>query len=113
LNQDHRRTHEAVLCACRPKPDHPVRELYFFEIASSTEWATPATFAPFTPHLFFSLSKDSAELKEQSLIEAYGREMRPGSHPRSAQGIAFLNFYRGASVGVETAEAFMVGRIIR
>ena len=57
LNYDHRATHEAVVIACRPKPKHPVRELYFFEIASSTEWAVPGSLPPFLPHMFVDISK--------------------------------------------------------
>jgi hypothetical protein len=40
VNVDHRLAHDAVLAACRPQPGHPVKELYFFEIPSSTEWRT-------------------------------------------------------------------------
>ncbi len=38
LNIDHRIAHEATITACRPQPQHSVRELLFFEIPSSTEW---------------------------------------------------------------------------
>jgi hypothetical protein len=40
VNVDHRLAHDAVLAACRPQPGHPVKELYFFEIPSSTELRT-------------------------------------------------------------------------
>jgi LmbE family N-acetylglucosaminyl deacetylase len=39
LNIDHVLTFRAVLTATRPMRGGPVRELYSFEIASSTEWA--------------------------------------------------------------------------
>lgn len=29
------------MTACRPMPDHHVREVYTFEIMSSTDWASP------------------------------------------------------------------------
>lgn len=41
LNVDHRVTHQAVLTACRPMPGCSVREIYTFEVMSSTEWTTP------------------------------------------------------------------------
>jgi len=112
LNYDHQATHHAVVIACRPKPKHPVKELYFFEVASSTEWTVPGSLPPFLPHMFVDISKH-AELKETVLTEAYGREMRSGNHPRSIDGIAARDIWRGSSSGLSQAEAFMVGRIIR
>ena len=41
LNIDHRVTHQAVMTACRPRPGFCVKELYAFEVLSSTEWQTP------------------------------------------------------------------------
>ena len=43
VNVDHRVVHQAVIVACRPMPNNPVRELLFFEIPSSTEWCPPAS----------------------------------------------------------------------
>lgn len=110
LSVDHRRTNEAVVVACRPKPGHPVKELFFFEVASSTEWQVPSTFQP---NLFISIDDACAELKERALTEAYGGEMRGSNHPRSVDSIGMLGFWRGASCGHKQAEAFVVGRIIR
>lgn len=111
LNTDHQRTHEAVVVACRPKPSHPVRELYFFEVPSSTEWNTPGSRPPFLPSRFVDITA-YAEKKEEVLRDAYGCEMRENIHPRSISGVYALNSWRGASCGVEQAEAFMVGRQI-
>lgn len=108
LSVDHRLTGEAVIAACRPMPGRTVKELYFFEVASSTEWHLLER--PFVPNFFVDIT-GYVEKKEQAL-NCYSTEMRPFPHPRSIQGISFLNFWRGASVGVDSAEAFMVGRII-
>lgn len=75
LNIDHRMMSEATVVACRPKPGHPVRELYFYEVPSSTEWATPGMLPQFTPHAFVDIGK-FLEVKEKVLQEAYGTEMR-------------------------------------
>lgn len=111
LNTDHQRTHEAVVIACRPKPGHPVKEVYFYEVPSSTEWNTPGSRAPFLPSRFVDITA-YAEKKEEVLRDAYGREMRGVIHPRSISGVYALASWRGASCGVEQAEAFMVGRQI-
>ena len=111
LNIDHRMVQEATAVACRPKPGHPVKSLLYYEVASSTEWSPPGMLPPFLPNYFEDITKFQ-EIKESVLQEAYGMEMRENLHPRSITGISILNFWRGATCGVEAAEAFMVGRLI-
>ncbi len=108
VNIDHRRAHEAVITACRPVPGHPVQTLLFFEVASSTEWRPAGTVAPFQPNWFVEIDA-TLEQKKQALA-AYTSEMRPWPHARSISALEHLARWRGASVGVEAAEAFMVGR---
>lgn len=110
LNIDHRLTNQAVLTACRPQPGHSVKTLLFYEVASSTEWQTPASGLVFSPNWFVDIS-EFTELRFQAL-EAYCIEMRRWPHSRSISAIEHLMRYRGASVGVEAAEAFMLGRHI-
>lgn len=110
LNVDHRRVHDAVITACRPQKGHPVRTLLFFEVTSSTEWQPAGSNAPFLPNWFFDISAHlDAKLAAMS---AYAAELRPWPHPRSAQGIEHLARWRGACVGCDAAEAFMLGRRI-
>ena len=108
LNIDHRIIHESVLTACRPQPGHCVKTLLFFEVASSTEWM-PASSAPmFAPNWFVDISS-CLDLKLQALT-CYESEMREWPHARSIKALESLARWRGASVGVEAAEAFMLGR---
>ncbi|NEO35143.1 MAG: PIG-L family deacetylase [Moorea sp. SIOASIH] len=108
VNIDHRRIHEAVITACRPVPGHPVKSLLFFEIPSSTEWQPPGSAPIFAPNWFVDVT-ETLNLKLKAL-EAYQSEMRPWPHPRSLQAVEHLARWRGASVGVEAAEAFILGR---
>ncbi len=110
VNIDHRRIHEAVVAACRPQPMHPVKTLLFFEIASSTEWQTPGSQPTFVPNWFVDVS-DTLELKLQAL-EIYSSEMRDWPHARSIKALEHLSRWRGASIGVDAAEAFLLGRRI-
>lgn len=110
LNIDHRIVHESVLTACRPKPGHPVRSLLFFEVASSTEWMPPTSAPPFAPNWFVDISAALA-LKLQALA-CYESEMCAWPHARSGAALEHLARWRGASVGVEAAEAFVLGRRI-
>ncbi len=108
VNIDHRRTHEAVVTACRPQPGHPVKTLLCFEVPSSTEWQLPGSAPAFTPNWFVNIS-DTLERK-LSALNAYADELRAWPHPRSLQGIEHLAHWRGATVGVDAAEAFVLGR---
>ena len=111
LNVDHRITHEAVMTACRPQPDYPVKEIYSFEILSSTEWISVVANRPFSPNYFVDIGMTLA-LKMEAL-QVYHEEMRDFPHSRSYEGVGALARYRGVSVGVEAAEAFQVERILR
>jgi LmbE family N-acetylglucosaminyl deacetylase len=108
VNLDHRIVHDAVVAACRPQPGHPVRELLFFEVPSATEWRPAGSAAPFNPNWFVDIS-GALEMKVRAL-QAYGEELRAFPHPRSVQAVEALARWRGASVGVGAAEAFMLGR---
>ncbi len=108
LNVDHRVAHQAALTACRPLPDSPVTALYAFEVASSTEWATPRPEQAFVPTRFVDISGFLAvKLKA---LGCYGDEMRPFPHARSLQAVEAQARLRGAGAGMEAAEAFAVIR---
>lgn len=108
VNIDHRRIHEAAVTACRPQRGHPVKTLLCFEVPSSTEWQLPGSAPVFTPNWFVDIS-DTLDRKFAAL-DAYAVELRDWPHPRSRQGVEHLARWRGATVGVDAAEAFMLGR---
>jgi len=108
VNQDHRRTHEAVVAACRPQPGHPVETLLFFEVASSTEWQVPGAAPVFQPSWFVDTTRTIST--QLAALACYAEELRPWPHPRSPEALRARAAWRGASVGCEAAEAFMVGR---
>jgi LmbE family N-acetylglucosaminyl deacetylase len=108
VNIDHRLLHEAVVTACRPQPGHPVHTLLFFEVASSTEWQIPHSAPAFLPNWFNDISQTlDAKLRA---LDAYAMEMRAWPHPRSVRAVEHLARWRGATVGVDAAEAFVLGR---
>ena len=110
VNIDHYIVHEAAIVACRPQPDHCVRELLFFETPSSTEWRPAASRSSFEPNWFIDIS-ETLDLKLKAL-QAYDSELRQFPHPRSLSAVEHLARWRGASVGLEAAEAFELGRCI-
>jgi len=110
LNIAHHITHKATITACRPQPNFCVKEIYAFEIPSSTEYQTPG-YLMFNPNVYFDISS-KIEIKRMAL-EAYGGEMNSPPHSRSIKNILNLNTLRGSSVGIDSAEAFVLIRSIR
>jgi len=110
LNIDHQLTHQAVMTACRPQPSFYVREILTFEVVSSTEWQSP-TAMPFLPNVFVDISPYLD--KKFEALKAYDMEIREEPHARSLGGVKALASFRGASVGVDAAEAFMMVRSLK
>ena len=108
LNIDHRRLHEAAVTACRPQSGHSVKTILSYEVPSSTEWQLPGNGPAFTPNWFVDIT-DTLHRKLTAL-EVYSDELRPWPHPRSLKAVEHLASWRGASVGVDSAEAFILGR---
>jgi hypothetical protein len=104
LNNDHRIVAEAALVACRPKPNSTVKELYFFEVPSSTDWTFSQVQPVFQPNTYSELSEDIAKLKEQAL-KRYETETYEFPDARSVEAMTTLLKYRGYQVGVNYAEA--------
>lgn len=108
LNVDHRRLNEAVVTACRPIPNQPVKRILSFEVASSSEWQPPNSGPLFQPNWFVDISEQFSRKKEA--LETYSSEMRPWPHARSIEAIEHLARWRGAQSGVAAAEAFCLLR---
>jgi len=107
LNIDHQITHQAVITACRPQPNFCVKEIYSFEVLSSTEWSTNSQFIP---NYYVDIS-ETLELKILA-IKSYNAELRLFPHARSVEAIRALAVYRGTSVGLKAAESFKIERLI-
>jgi LmbE family N-acetylglucosaminyl deacetylase len=110
LNIDHRLCAQAVTTALRPMPGQRARALLSFEVASSTEWGFGTTGPQFTPDVFVDIEAYLAQ--KLTALDAYGEEMRAFPHPRSAEAIAALARWRGATAGVAAAEALQVVRVV-
>lgn len=108
LNIDHQITNRAVLTATRPMEDESVKEIYAFEVLSSTEWNYPLSFSP---DVFVDV-KETIKLKKEAM-NYYKSELREYPHPRSLEGIELNAKQRGMSVGLEYVEAFKSIRVIK
>ncbi|NQT22167.1 MAG: PIG-L family deacetylase, partial [Candidatus Omnitrophica bacterium] len=108
LNIDHQITYKAVLTACRPVSEETVKEIYAFEIPSSTEWNHPVKF---NPNTFVDIAK-TVEIKVEAL-KSYRDELREFPHPRSEEAIRAIGKRWGSAAGLNYAEPlYLVRKII-
>jgi LmbE family N-acetylglucosaminyl deacetylase len=103
LNIDHAITHRAVLTAARPLSHCPVKEIYAFEIPSSTEWSF-GQFGSFQPDTFCNV-ENTMEMKIRAL-GLYETERREFPHPRSPEALEAVAQRWGSVAGLRYAEAF-------
>ena len=108
LNIDHQITYRTVITATRPLKGETVKEIYSFEIPSSTEWNYPLSFSP---DVFFDIST-TIDIKIKAL-EKYKTELKKYPHSRSLEGVKLIAKNWGIKVGLEYAEAFKVVRILK
>ncbi len=110
LNVDHRVTHRAVLTATRPVEGHCVRNLYAFEIPSSTDWSFHRMRPGFEPNTFFNI-ESTIETKKRAMA-CYETEVLAFPHPRSLEGLELVARRWGTVVGCRAAEAFELVRSV-
>jgi LmbE family N-acetylglucosaminyl deacetylase len=111
LNIDHLVTYRATLTATRPMQSTPVKAVYAYEVASSTEWAFQRFSPPFHPGLFVDIHETLE--RKIAAMQIYESETRAFPHPRSPEALRALARRWGTVVGVPAAEAFEVVREIR
>ena len=107
LNIDHAITNKAIMAATRPMNDEPVKEIYAFEVLSSTEWNFPLSFFPDT---FVDIS--GTLKKKQEAMNVYKNELRDFPHPRSLEGIELNAKNWGMKSGLQYCEVFQTIRRI-
>jgi len=103
-NKDHVKVNESTIIATRPGCG--VKNVYSYEVLSSTEWGFKKLFKP---NVFFSLSKRNIDEKCEAL-EFYKSEIKDYPFPRSTEGIYTLAQRRGMQSGNNYAEAFELVR---
>ena len=106
-HSDHRITFDAVM-ACTKSFRYPfIKQVLMYECISETEFAPQLPEKVFIPNYFVDIS---SFLEEKMKI--YESELGKHPFPRSLKNIEALATFRGASVGVEYAEAFQLIKYI-
>lgn len=106
LNNDHKIVLQSTLQATRPGALNFVKNIFSYEVISSSEWRFEKSFEP---NFFLSLSKSEINKKIKS-FKIYKSEIKKYPYARSEDSIKVLSRYRGIQSGVEFAEAFKIIR---
>ena len=108
LNIDHRITYNAVMTACRPVAGNSVKEIYSFEIPSSTDWGCGKQFVP-DKYINIAQTFD----RKIKALQVYKGEIREYPHPRSPEALKIIAKRWGIKVGINMAEPFKTIRNLK
>jgi len=108
LNVDHQIAFKAVMTAARPSSYPFIREIYSFEILSSSEWSLTKRF---NPNYFVDITSHLS--KKVDAFKCYSSELNNFPNPRSVEAIKSLAKIRGSEVGVAAAETFEIIRLVQ
>lgn len=110
-NNDHLQTSMACQEAIRLFQRRPelkrIKEVWYMEVPSCSEWAINSAMNLFRPNCFVEVGEDAVEAKIKAL-SMYRGVMRPYPHPRSAEYIRGLATIRGSQWGQKYSESFEV-----
>jgi LmbE family N-acetylglucosaminyl deacetylase len=109
-HSDHRVTFDAVI-ACTKTFRYPfIKKVLMYECISETEFAPALPEKVFQPNYFVDIS--NFLVKKLELMKIYDSELAEHPFPRSLRNIEALATLRGATSGVEYAEAFQLIKFI-
>lgn len=110
-NNDHLQTSMACQEAIRLFQRRPefkrIKEVWYMEVPSCSEWAINSAMNPFRPNCFVEVGEDAVDAKVKAL-GMYQGVMRPYPHPRSSEYIKGLAAVRGGQWGQNYSECFEV-----
>jgi LmbE family N-acetylglucosaminyl deacetylase len=110
MQKDHQIVSESVMVALRPKNTHVVSKIYAYETLSETGWNIPNGQNAFVPNAYFDIS-GYINYKIDAM-KKYASQLSEFPHPRSVEAIEVLAKYRGSTINVPDAEAFVIIREI-
>ena len=110
VHTDHQVLFTATMSVLKPfyMARYGVRRVLSYETLSSTDAAPPHPNSAFVPNVFSDITPHIERKLE--IMALYETENQPDPMPRSLSAIRALARYRGATIGTEYAEAFMLVR---
>lgn len=110
MQKDHQIVSEAAMVAVRPKYSHKINAVFAYETLSETEWNIPSTTNAFIPTVYRDISR-YVDTKKQAL-SYFSTQIASFPNPRSLEAVEALAKYRGSTIEVTGAEAFVLIRKI-
>lgn len=108
---EHRIVCEACLVATRPIKGQTVRRVFAYEVPSETGWGVYGQHSSFSPDAYVSLSERDMGRKIEAL-SMMASQIQEWPYARSLESVKALAAFRGSSVGVGLAEAFVTVRSV-
>lgn len=108
---DHKMVVDAAMVALRPKYEHRVMRIYAYETLSETGWDAPNTINEFIPTVYEDIT--STIEKKLEAMSMFKTQLAEFPNARSIGAIEALAKYRGSTVTVNAAEAFVLIREIK
>lgn len=106
VHSDHRIAFDAIM-ACTKSFRYPyIKRILMYETITETDFAPALPENMFTPNVFVDISEYID--KKIEIMQIYASEVMEAPLPRSLENIRNLAQYRGARIGVKTAEAFQL-----
>lgn len=111
MQKDHRVVTDAAMVALRSKYNHPVKRIYAYETLSETGINRPNPENTFIPNVYVDIS-DYLEGKKKAL-SFFKSQVAEFPDLRSVETTEALAKFRGATINVKAAEAFMLIREVK
>ena len=109
-HSDHRILFEALYSSTKSFRHPYIKKILMYECLSETEFSPPLSENIFIPNYFVDITKFLD--KKIEIMKIFETEIGAHPFPRSERNIRALASLRGASAGVESAEAFHALKII-
>lgn len=111
MQLDHKMIVDAAMVALRPKYEYKVKRIYAYETLSETGWDIPNTVNEFIPTVYEDISETfGMKIEAMNIFQS---QLATFPAARSIGAIEALAKFRGATVGVDVAEAFSLVREIK
>lgn len=106
VHSDHTITFDVVMSSTKTFRCPFIKKILAYEVLSETEFSMPLQNGTFAPNNFSDISNYLD--KKIAIMKMYRSEMGEHPFPRSIENIKALATFRGATAGINYAEAFMV-----
>ena len=111
MQKDHRVATDAAMVVLRAKYNHSVRRIYAYETLSETGINLPNEENAFIPNVFEDITRYLA--KKIEALSFFKSQFYDFPDLRSLETVEALAKYRGSTVNVKAAEAFMLIREVK